>query len=103
MAQANFLEDVSVENDKLSLEEMPLVEMFQTFSTILQNRYAIGNEVTLPTFTSFIKFSMSSSFIYIAELSLAGGAEGALASPEFGSSVNPIPTKGGMLCPPRYC
>ena len=34
LAQANFLEDVSVENDKLSLEEMPLVEMIQTFSTI---------------------------------------------------------------------
>ena len=26
------------------------------------------------------------------------GAEGALAPPEFGSSVNPIPTKGGTLC-----
>ena len=32
LAQANFLEDVSVENDKLSLEEMPLVESF-TIST----------------------------------------------------------------------
>ena len=31
------------------------------------------------------------------------GAEGALAPPEFGSSVNPIPTEGGKLCPPHYC
>ena len=31
------------------------------------------------------------------------GAGGALASPEFRSSVNPIPTRGGRLCPPDYC
>ena len=29
-----------------------------------------------------------------------GGAGGA---PEFGSSVIPIPTTGGRLCPPHYC
>ena len=34
---------------------------------------------------------------------VSGGAEGALAPPEFGSSVNPIPTGGGRLCPPHYC
>ena len=34
---------------------------------------------------------------------VSGGAGGALASPEFGSSVNPIPTRGGRLCPPHYC
>ena len=28
---------------------------------------------------------------------------GAVAPPEFGSSVNPIPTKGDRLCPPHYC
>ena len=33
---------------------------------------------------------------------VSGGAEGALAPPEFGSSVNPIPTGGGRLCPPHY-
>ena len=26
-----------------------------------------------------------------------------LAPPEFESSVNPIPTRGGRLCPPHYC
>ena len=31
------------------------------------------------------------------------GAEGALAPPEFRSSVNPIPARGGRLCPPHYC
>ena len=31
----------------------------------------------------------------------AGGARDALAPPEFGSSVNPIPTRGGRLCPPQ--
>ena len=31
-----------------------------------------------------------------------GGAEGALAPLEFGSSVNPIPTRGGRLCPPNF-
>ena len=30
------------------------------------------------------------------------GAGGALAPPEFGSSVNPIPTRGGTLCPSHY-
>ena len=34
---------------------------------------------------------------------VSGGAEGALAPPEFGSSVNPTPTGGGRLCPPHYC
>ena len=34
---------------------------------------------------------------------VSGGAGGTLAPPEFGSSVNPIPTKGGRLCPPHYC
>ena len=28
-----------------------------------------------------------------------GGAGGALATPEFRSSVDPIPTRGGRLCP----
>ena len=28
-----------------------------------------------------------------------GGAGGAMASPDFGRSVNPISTKGGRLCP----
>ena len=31
------------------------------------------------------------------------GAGDALAPPEFGSSVNPIPTRGGRLCPAHYC
>ena len=33
----------------------------------------------------------------------SGGAGGALAPPEFGSSVNPIQTRGGTLCPSHYC
>ena len=33
---------------------------------------------------------------------VSGGAGGALAPPEFGSSVNPIPTRGGRLCLPYY-
>ena len=33
---------------------------------------------------------------------VSGGAGGTLAPPEFGSSVNPIPTRGGKLCPPHY-
>ena len=41
--------------------------------------------------------------ISFSELSLEGGAGGALAPLEFGSSVNPIPTRGGWLCPPHYC
>ena len=32
-----------------------------------------------------------------------GGAEGALAPPEFGRSVNPIQTRGGRLYPLHYC
>ena len=30
-----------------------------------------------------------------------GGAGGAIATPDFGRSVNPISTKGGILCPPN--
>ena len=37
----------------------------------------------------------------ISVMPLAGGL-GGLAHPEFGSSVNPIPTKGGRLCLPHY-
>ena len=33
---------------------------------------------------------------------VSGGAEGALDPPEFGTSVNPILTRGGRLCP-RLC
>ena len=33
---------------------------------------------------------------------VSGGARGALAPPEFGSSVNQFPTRGGRLCPPDY-
>ena len=33
---------------------------------------------------------------------VSGGAGGALAPPEFGSSLNPIPARGGRLCPPYY-
>ena len=33
---------------------------------------------------------------------VSGGAEGALATPEFGKSINPIPTRGGRLCLPHY-
>ena len=34
---------------------------------------------------------------------VSGGAGDALAPPEYGSSVNPIPTRDGRLCPPHYC
>ena len=33
----------------------------------------------------------------------SGWAGWALAHPEFGSSVNPITTRGGRLCPSHYC
>ena len=33
---------------------------------------------------------------------VSGGAGGALASPEVGSYVNPIPTRGGRLYLPHY-
>ena len=33
---------------------------------------------------------------------VSGGAGGTLAPPEFGSSLNPIPARGGRLCPPHY-
>ena len=31
-----------------------------------------------------------------------GGAGGAMATPDFGRSVNPILTRGDRLCPPQY-
>ena len=33
---------------------------------------------------------------------VSGGAGGALAPPEFGNSVHPIPTREGRLCPTHY-
>jgi len=42
-------------------------------------------------------------FIYHSSRAVvSGGAGGTLAPPEFGSSINPIPTRGGRLCPPHY-
>ena len=38
-----------------------------------------------------------------AVLAASGWAGWALAHPEFGSSVNPIPSREGRLCPPHYC
>ena len=32
-----------------------------------------------------------------------GGAEGARAPSEFGTTVTPIQTRGGRLCPSHYC
>ena len=46
---------------------------------------------------------MSNLRLALTRAVVSGGAEGALAPPEFGSSVNPIPTEGGRLCPPHYC
>ena len=34
---------------------------------------------------------------------VSGGAEGALAPPELGSSINSFPTRGGKSCPQHYC
>ena len=34
---------------------------------------------------------------------VSGGAGCAVAPPEFRSSVKPIPTRGGIFCPPHYC
>ena len=45
-------------------------------------------------------FNLSQACIVRAVVS--GGAGGALALPEFGSSLNPIPARGGRLCPPHY-
>ena len=42
-----------------------------------------------------------SSMMFRAVVSRGAGV--ALAPPEFGSSVDPIPTRGGRLCPPHYC
>ena len=39
---------------------------------------------------------------YLSRAVVSGGAGGALALPEIGSSVNPIPTRGGRLCLPHY-
>ena len=42
-------------------------------------------------------------FSVLVRAVVSGGGGGALAPPEFGSSVNPIPIRGGRLCPPHYC
>ena len=45
--------------------------------------------------TTVLKYLLSGAVV-------SGGAGGTLAPPEFESSVNPIPTGGGRLCPPHY-
>ena len=45
--------------------------------------------------------NLRTSLIFRAVFSEGTGS--ALAPPEFGTSVNPIPTRGGRLCPPHYC
>ena len=40
---------------------------------------------------------------YLCRAVVSGGAGGTLAPLEFGCHVNPIPTRGGRLCPPHYC
>ena len=40
---------------------------------------------------------------HFSELSLVGVLGGALAPPDFRSSVNPVPNRGDRLCPPDYC
>ena len=54
-----------------------------------------------------IAYALVKSSLALMELAyravVIGGARGALAPPEFWSSVNPIPTRGDRLCPPHYC
>ena len=50
-----------------------------------------------------IQFDWGKSSLEAVVSGGAGGAGGALATLEFGSSVNPIPTRRGRLCPPHYC
>ena len=44
---------------------------------------------------------MFSDFLLFRRAVVSGVAGSALAPPEFRSSVNPIPTSGGRLCPPQ--
>ena len=48
------------------------------------------------------KFSQISLRFCVFRAVVSGGAEGALAPPEFGSSGYPIPNRGGRLCPPHH-
>ena len=41
-------------------------------------------------------------FLLCGRAVVSGGAGGALASPEFGSSLIPILARGGRLYPPHY-
>ena len=66
-------------------------------------------ETTLNSFCMYNFISYSQSMTCDVQLQLvavwcrAGVSGGALASPVFGSSANPIRTIGGRLCPPHYC
>ena len=42
------------------------------------------------------------SMAILSRAVVSGGAGGALAPPELGPSLNPIPARGGRLCPPHY-
>ena len=61
-----------------------------------------GHNYTLQTFLQ-IYFTVNIGPILYYRAVVSGGAGGTLAPLEFGSSVNPIPTRGGIICPPHYC
>ena len=64
------------------------------------------NKLTIVMFVSknsYQKRLMNIILIMYIRAVVSGGAGGALASPEFGSSVNPIPTRGGRLFPSHHC
>ena len=63
---------------------------------------SIFGDVSQSERLSEIKSPLFYCLITIHRAVVSGSARGALAPPEFGSSVNPIPTRGGRLCPPHY-
>ena len=62
----------------------------------LVNRQAVDQTFQMMENPSYFEVSLINA-------ELIGGAGGVLAPPEFRSSVNPIPTRRGRLCPPHYC
>ena len=48
------------------------------------------------------KSPLANPILYFSD-AVSGWAGWTIAHPEFGGTVNPIPTRWGRLCPPHYC
>ena len=102
------LDDKSLSNLKLSCKSICAFMQYQRWFWIRIIQRYIGKieDVDETWQTAIDKGQLISQHMFPdvrCRAVVSGGAGGALAPMEFWSSVYPIPTRGGRLCPPHYC